>query len=307
MGNIRFYDHQGTFLFEVPQPHIAGSKYPAGNGITRSRLHTILQETVRESNVNVRLGLTVSTLVQSDEAVKVTFSDGTNARYAIVIGADGLKSHIRHQIFGAEYQPEYNGQVCWRCNVPRLPEVTTGCLFEGGRLGKAGFIPLAPDLMYILLVETPPAGPPPRFLAQQLAGAYRERLAAFGGSVAVVRDCYLTDDAEVIYRPFETILMPAPWYRGRVVLIGDAAHSMTAHIAQGAGMAIEDAIVLAEELAKPEPLPETLERFMQRRYERCKTLVTISSEISRRERYDSHDPEIEALNRRSFVVAGQPI
>src|SRR6266700_1066027 len=80
MGNIRFHDHQGHLLFEVPQPQMAGPKYPPGNGITRTRLHTILQEAVREAGVNLRLGLTVSMLTQSDEAVTVTFSDETRAR-----------------------------------------------------------------------------------------------------------------------------------------------------------------------------------------------------------------------------------
>ncbi len=307
MGGVRFYDSQGHFVFEVPQPPLAGPKYPPGNGITRPRLHAILQEAVRASGADVRLGLTVSTLAQSDEAVTVTFSDGTSAQYDLVIGADGLRSLIRRLVFGPEHQPMYVGQVCWRCNVPRLPEVTTAWLFEGGKLGKAGFIPLAPDLMYILLVETPPPGPPPRFPENRLAEAYRERLAPFGGPVAEVRDRYITDSSEVNYRPFETLLVPPPWYRGRIVLIGDAAHSMTAHVAQGAAMAIEDAIVLAEELATQAPLPDALNCFMQRRYERCKTLVDISSQLSRWERDQVVDADVEGLTRKSFEVAAMPI
>ena len=272
MGGVRFYDSQGHFVFEVPQPPLAGPKYPPGNGITRPRLHAILQEAVRASGADVRLDLTVSTLAQSDEAVTVTFSDGTSAQYDLVVGADGLRSLIRRLVFGPEHQPMYVGQVCWRCNVPRLPEVTTGWLFEGGKLGKAGFIPLAPDLMYILLVETPPPGPPPRFPENRLAEAYRERLAPFGGPVAEVRDRYITDASEVNYRPFETFLVPPPWYRGRIVLIGDAAHSMTAHVAQGAAMAISASAV-------PRP------RWARRRPQR-----TCGSGPRRRHRQPGHAP-----------------
>jgi 2-polyprenyl-6-methoxyphenol hydroxylase-like FAD-dependent oxidoreductase len=307
MGAVRFYDHLGHFRFEVPQPAMAGPKYPPGNGLTRPRLHTILQEAVREAGANIRLGLTVSTLAQSDEAVMVTFSDGTFAQYDLVVGADGLRSLIRNLVFGSEHQPAYVGQVCWRCNVPRLPEVTTGWLFEGGKLGKAGFIPLAPDLMYILLVETPRPGLPPRFSEDQLAKAYHERLAEFGGPVAEVRDNYITDASEVVYRPFETLLLPPPWYRGRVVLIGDAAHSMTAHVAQGAAMAVEDGVVLAEEIATQDPLPVALDRFMRRRYERCKILVDISSQLSQWERDRVVDADVEGLTRKSFEIAAMPI
>jgi 2-polyprenyl-6-methoxyphenol hydroxylase-like FAD-dependent oxidoreductase len=214
---------------------------------------------------------------------------------------------MRQLVFGAEYQPMYVGQVCWRYNVPRLPEVTTGWLFEGGDLGKAGFIPLSPDLMYILLVETPPSGPPPRFPQDQLASAFRERLAGFGGPVAQIRDQYITNSSEVVYRPFETLLLPPPWHRGRVVLIGDAVHSMTAHVAQGAAMGIEDAIVLAEELTRQAPLSAALDRFMQRRYERCKILVDISSQLSRWERDHIVNADVEGLTRKSFEVAAQPI
>src|SRR6266700_2153685 len=128
MGSVRFHDSQGHFLGEVPQPQIAGPEYPPGNGITRTRLHTILQEAARASGATIRLGLTVTALAHTDEAVRVTFSDETSAHYDLVIGADGLRSSIRRLVFGPEYQPTYVGQVCWRCNVPRLSEITTGWL-----------------------------------------------------------------------------------------------------------------------------------------------------------------------------------
>ena len=61
----------------------------------------------------------------------------------------------------------------------------------------------------------------------------------------------ITDDDAVVYRPLECLLLEGPWHRGRVVLLGDAVHATTPHLGQGAGMAIEDSIVLAEELAAP--------------------------------------------------------
>jgi len=119
-----------------------------------------------------------------------------------------------------------------------------------GTNGKAGFVPLAPDLMYVLLIENVEEDHI-GVSADGLAATMRERLAEFGGPVAEVRDRYITDDAAVVYRPVESLLVPSPWYRGRVAIIGDAAHATSPHVGQGAAMAIEDAIVLVEEATAP--------------------------------------------------------
>jgi 2-polyprenyl-6-methoxyphenol hydroxylase-like FAD-dependent oxidoreductase len=60
----------------------------------------------------------------------------------------------------------------------------------------------------------------------------------------------LNENSSIVYRPLEALLLPRPWFKGRVVLIGDAAHATTPHLASGACIGIEDAIVLAEELAR---------------------------------------------------------
>ena len=309
MSTLGFYDHEGHQLYVIPQPQLAGPHYPAANALTRSRLHTILQEAVREAGVNVRVGLTVSELEQRDDAVEVTFTDYTSGRYDLVIGADGIRSLIRSLAFGTALQPSYAGQMCWRYNVPRPPEVDHFQLFFGPSGNKAGFIPLAPDLMYILLTEATreSADSWPRIPEERLAEVFRERLMEFGGPVATIRDTYITDSSKVVYRPFETIIVPPPWYRGRVVLIGDAAHAMTAHIAQGAAMAIEDAVVLAEELGTKPALLKALDGYTERRYERCKTLVEISMELCRGEIDNDSTVDVAGLTARSMEVAAAPI
>lgn len=307
MAGARFLTSQGQVMFEVPQPALAGPQFPPANGITRPRLHAILQQAMGEAGANIRLGLTVARLEQTEVSVDVTFTDGSSAQYDLVIGADGLRSTVRRLVFGEGHQPTYAGQICWRCNVPRFPEVETAWLFRGSK-GNAGFIPMGPDLMYIFLTDTTPAGQPwPRVPQEQLAAAFRERLAEFGGPVAEVRDKHITDSAQVVLRPFEGFLMPPPWHRGRVVLVGDAAHSMTAHIAQGAAMAIEDAIVVAEELAARGSATEAFERYMERRYERCKAMVEISLQMSKWEQTGDPSADPGGATGRSFAIAAQPI
>lgn len=309
MSTLSFYDHEGHLLHTVPQPPLAGPNYPPASSLTRTRLHKVLQDAVRQAGINVRVGVTVSRLEQQNESVEAAFTDGTTRRYDPVIGADGIYSLVRSLVFGTQYQPSYAGQMCWRYNVPRLPEVDHFQMFLGRSGNKAGFIPLAPDLMYILLTDKQPEihGSWPRIPDEQLAEVFRGRLMEFGGPVAMVRDTYITDSSQVVLRPFETILVPLPWYRSRIVLIGDAAHAMTAHLAQGAAMAIEDAVVLAEELASKPTHLEAFDGYMKRRYERCKTLVEISATLCQGEIDNDPTVDVPGLTAKSMQVVAAPI
>jgi 2-polyprenyl-6-methoxyphenol hydroxylase-like FAD-dependent oxidoreductase len=106
----------------------------------------------------------------------------------------------------------------------------------------------------------------------------RERLAEFGGIIGELRE-QITDPNGVVYRPMEPLLLPAPWYRGRVLLIGDAAHSTTPQLNQGASIAIEDATLLAQLLPQERPLQDLFEEFMRRRFSRCEFVVNTSNQI----------------------------
>ncbi len=250
---------------------------PPGNGITRTRLHTIFQDAVLESGADVRVGVTVATLEDTGDRVDVAFSDGETRSYDLVVGADGLYSQIREMVFPDAPKATYTGQVCWRYNLPRI-EGLDKIWAVIGPAGAAGFVPLAPDLMYMLTIEKPPEGAPIRLPQDGIAEIYRQRLAPYGGPVAEHREL-LVDDEAVVYRPVENVLVPPPWHRGRVVLIGDAAHATSPHCGQGAAQAIEDGIVLTEELQRQETVAAALEAFMARRYDRCRMIVEGSEAI----------------------------
>ena len=89
----------------------------------------------------------------------------------------------------------------------------------------------------------------------------------------------ITDDEGVVYRPLEWVFLRGPWHCGRVVLLGDAAHATTPHLGQGAGMAIEDALVLADELASASTIEDAFEAYRTRRFERCEYIVEKSKAI----------------------------
>jgi 2-polyprenyl-6-methoxyphenol hydroxylase-like FAD-dependent oxidoreductase len=96
------------------------------------------------------------------------------------------------------------------------------------------------------------------------------------------------------------------WHAGRVLLIGDAVHATTPHLGQGAGMAIEDAVVIAEEL-QAHPVDKALEHFMTRRFERCKFIVETSRQIGVWEMDRSLPADFDGAVRRMLEVTAQPI
>jgi 2-polyprenyl-6-methoxyphenol hydroxylase-like FAD-dependent oxidoreductase len=276
-------------------PHL-----PPGNGLPRPRLHEILTTRTLASGADVRTGVTAELIRPSDDVVEVAFSDGESRSYDLVVGADGLYSQVREQFFGADLKPKLNGQVCWRTNLPRLPDLDEIWVFLGGNGGGVGLVPLADDLMYLLL-NTPPEGLELEIERLGAAAALRERLEPFGGPIPALRALIVDDDA-VVMRPLAYTLVPAPWNRGRVVLLGDAAHGTTPHCGQGAAQAIEDSIVLAEELARGASVELALEAYSDRRFERCREVVEGSEQIGRWEQ----DPTlpIDPLATRNRVMAG---
>jgi 2-polyprenyl-6-methoxyphenol hydroxylase-like FAD-dependent oxidoreductase len=102
--------------------------------------------------------------------------------------------------------------------------------------------------------------------------------------------------------------MPSPWYRGRVLLIGDAAHATTPQLAMGGAIALEDGIVLGELLASETGLETVLQKFMERRYERCKMVVQNSVQLSEWEKNAAeHEADAGQLQTDSFVALAAPI
>jgi 2-polyprenyl-6-methoxyphenol hydroxylase-like FAD-dependent oxidoreductase len=262
-------DADGNVTATVQMPRLNGPAYPAAMGVMRQALHLLLKHVVGENDVKVRLGVTVSSFDQDDNGVDVQLTDGTHGRYDLVVGADGANSKIRDMLLGVEYRPKYTGQAVWRATVNRPPEVQGRCSYFGPR-NKAGFNPVSQRQMYIYLVQNFPHFV--RIADSQLPEVMREQLADFGGVIASVRDT-ITGPNEIVYRPVVSNLLSAPWYRGRVILIGDAAHTATPHMAAGAGIAIEDSIVLADLLQSSQSVTQALQSFMTRRFERCRLVV----------------------------------
>jgi 2-polyprenyl-6-methoxyphenol hydroxylase-like FAD-dependent oxidoreductase len=301
--DVAIYTTEGQQLARIPGQRLAGPDYPANVGISRRALHKVLSETAIELGTQVRLGTSVERFEQDDSAVNVLFSDGSHGRYGLMVGADGLFSKVRGLLFGDRYQPRFTGQSVWRYNFPRAAGIDHLANYQGPS-GNAGLVPLADDLMYLFTTSHEPGNP--WMQPATLADGLRQRLAGFGGLIGELRG-QIVDSADVVYKPLEAVFVDEPWYRGRVLLIGDAAHATTPHLGQGAGMAIEDAVVLAEELTAGGHLEAQLQRFMARRFERCKYISEMS--LLAGEKEVQRDPSFDRIGlvKQMLEVTARPI
>jgi 2-polyprenyl-6-methoxyphenol hydroxylase-like FAD-dependent oxidoreductase len=199
-------------------------------------------------------------------------------------------------------EPAFTGQAVWRYNLPRPNDVVNLQAYTG-RVGL-GLVPLSHELMYMFVTSPEPGNP--WLPVEGRAAAMRKRLEGAAPQIAKIAE-QITDDHAVVYKPLETLFVEGPWHKGRVVLIGDAVHATTPHLGQGAGMAIEDSLVLAEELARAETPQEAFERFQERRHERCKFIVDSSNAVGDYQlgRRDSLD--YPALTREMFERTAAPL
>lgn len=300
-AGVALYTPDGTLIRKLEPP--AGADAPQAGGILRPVLHQILADATRGSGARVRLGVTVTSLIEQEGRVHTRCSDGEEASYDLVIGADGLHSQVRRMIFPNAPQPRFTGQGCWRAVFPRPPDLDCVAMFMDSH-HKAGLNPISQEQMYLFLLESVPDNRwmPEEEWPQLLA----ERLRPFGGLLAELR-AELDARASINYRPLEALLLPSPWYRGRVLLIGDAAHATTPHSAYGCGLAVEDAVVLVQLLTLDLPVAQVLDRFMERRFNRCKVVVDGSVRLGELEIAHAGLAEHQAVSAEVGRVIALPI
>src|SRR5215212_7209678 len=243
---IRAPDPAGTVVAEIPDAQTGGPDLPAAMGMPRPELARILVDRATEVGVKVRFGTTFTELTQDDAGVDVTFSDGSAGSYDLVVGADGIRSWTRRAL-GVQLETRSIGMGIWRAFGPRPASVTRTDLIYGGPSFIAGYCPTSQDSLYAYIVE--PAQDRSGLSPEEQLATMKELAAAYHGPWDEIRES-LTDPSRVNYTWFETHLLPVPWNRGRVVLIGDAAHTCPPTIAQGGAIALEDAVVLAELLVE---------------------------------------------------------
>jgi 2-polyprenyl-6-methoxyphenol hydroxylase-like FAD-dependent oxidoreductase len=294
----------GAHIATLPTPRVAGADVPGGAAILRPVLASILADATRASGTKVRLGCTFTTIEQDDDGVTVGFTDGSSGRYDLVIGADGLYSKVRETLFPEAPTPKYSGQGVWRAVLPRPPEIERASMWLGQKI-KTGVNPVSATEMYLFVTEDRAENTfidPSEFVSR-----LKNLLAPFPAPLMQTIRGQLDESSHIIFRPLEALLLPQPWSRGRVVLIGDTVHATTPHMASGACIGIEDALVLADELEQAADVGTALQAFQARRWERCRMVVENSARLGEIEIAGGDKQEHSHIMRETMMSLANPI
>ncbi|MFF4920040.1 FAD-dependent monooxygenase [Kitasatospora sp. NPDC001119] len=283
-------DPAGATLAKIPQPRMGDA--PSNNGIPRPALARVLADAAVKAGATLRFGTTIGTLREDAHGIEAALTDGQVARYDLVVGFDGIGSPLRRHLYGEKYAPEYTGFANWRVTVPRSPEVRGVVMSSGNLNAKALLTPISAEQMYLgsVFAEAEDFRPDPERAHEQL----RERLAGFGGPIAEAL-AQITDPAAVVYSRISQVTVEEPWHVGRIVLAGDAAHASTPHLAQGAAMAVEDALVLAQSLDAEDTVPAALTAWEARRRPRAMWVQALSRAVLKQETGTATTPEEDEL------------
>jgi 2-polyprenyl-6-methoxyphenol hydroxylase-like FAD-dependent oxidoreductase len=280
-----FYNRYGQFIFSEPRGRHAGYEWPQLS-IHRADLHEVLLAAVRERLGYDAVFLNMKCLSLAEEQGNVTaiFQNGASVEGSCAIGCDGIHSAVRNQLFPGEGPPAYQGINMWRGVTRAKPFLT------GASMAVAGWLEVGKMVIYPIRSELDSGGrqlinwvaeiQSPRHVMQDwnLGGRIGDFYPTFEDWKFDWLDCAgLIRNAEQVLEYPMVDRDPLPyWTKGRVTLLGDAAHPMYPRGSNGAGQAILDARALAGCLKRASDVPEGLKAYEQARLKAANDLVLMN-------------------------------
>ena len=242
--------------------------------LTRPDLQTTLLAPLPDAAL--KLGAELRGFRQDGRGIVARFADGREERGDLLVGADGLGSAVRGQIFG-EGKPRYAGFTAWR-GLVELGEEHDG--FEAwGRGELFGLVGLGRGRFYWYATKNAPEGQ-----GDEARGRKAELLERFGNwHEPVPAVIQATQEARILRNDvYDRRPLGRRWGRGLVTLLGDAAHPMTPNLGQGACQAIEDAVELAECVrGRRDSIEAALSLYGERRARRAALVARRSRALAR--------------------------
>lgn len=266
------YDQYGRIITRTDSRAIS-QKYGLDNfSIHRAALHQVLLRQLGDGVVH--MGKRGVQMTQQSDKVIIQFDDGTTHETNYLLVADGIHSPIRQQLM-PESNPRYAGYTCWRAVVDATDLNLSEASESWGPVGRFGLVPLANNQLYWFATQNAPAND-----ARMRTRTPNDLLRQFNGYHSPIPDVLArTPDNALIWSDICDLKPLTRYAFDNIVLLGDAAHATTPNLGQGACQAIEDAVVLADELTRGGTVPDAFRRFEQRRLKRTHTICKTSRRI----------------------------
>jgi len=269
LSHASFRLDNGRKILDVEMARFASEFGQPGVCVHRGVLQQLLLDQLGRRHV--RTGVCLSKIAQDRHGVELTTTDGARRTADAVIGADGLHSFVRAQLWGP-IELRKASYTTWRGICPNEGLVPAGEANESWGTGRRfGFMPMDARRLYWFATETTQTYPDERDNTQS------SMVRRFGSWHAPIGEIVRrTSPADILQADVYELRRLKTWGRGRVTLLGDAAHAMTPNLGQGGGMAIEDAIVLADVYHESPTVEAWLHEFARRRKRRTRAIATES-------------------------------
>jgi 2-polyprenyl-6-methoxyphenol hydroxylase-like FAD-dependent oxidoreductase len=274
MESFTVYNQYGKTITKTDSKAVS-KKYGLDNfSIHRADLHELLLSKLNPSNI--RLNKKVKSFEQQADGVTVFFEDGTLYKADYVIAAEGIHSVVRKKLL-PQSSTRFSGYTCWRAIIDNSSLQLNESSETWGKNGRFGIVPLKDNRIYWFACMNAAANDErmKKFTVEDLQHQFKD----YHHPVPSILK--QTKNEDLIWGDINDIKPIEQFAFGNILLIGDAAHATTPNLGQGGCQAIEDAVVLAEEIRDNLDIEKAFLQFEQRRLQRVHWVVNTSRQVGR--------------------------
>lgn len=274
MESFTVYNQYGKPITKTDSVAVS-KKFGLDNfSIHRADLHELLLSKINPANI--RLNKKVKSFEQNENGVTIFFEDGTIHKADYVIAAEGIHSAVRKKLL-PRVTPRYAGYTCWRAIIDNTQLQLNESSETWGRHGRFGIVPLSNNRIYWFACINATANNQTlkKYTTENLLNVFKE----YHEPIPSV--LWETKNENLIWGDIIDIEPIGRFAFQNILLIGDAAHATTPNLGQGACQAIEDAVVLAEEIRDNRDVEKAFLQFEQRRLKRTRWVVNTSQQVGR--------------------------
>jgi 2-polyprenyl-6-methoxyphenol hydroxylase-like FAD-dependent oxidoreductase len=283
LRSTEIYSSRGKLILQLPVGEVTDARGAPTLAVSRGDLQIALSEAVDDGHI--RLGSECTGVEQDADGVTAHFADGRSERGVMLVGADGGRSVVRKHVYGDQDAPRrYSGVTAWRSVVNLKEDLPVGAIrFYYGRARQFTLAAIGGQRAFWGLINTEPEGgkDPRDGVGRILCELLKDFPAITRAAVEA------TPEAEIIRTDVYDRDPDETWVKGRVALLGDAAHLTTPFVGEGASITMEDGVALAKELSLTHGLTDqqmldaALESYQQVRQPRCSDIVLASRRLGR--------------------------